>query len=201
MVISSWLALPEIPKSSTSKCRSGASVIKEAICTIEFPHSSHSHDLTKKTKEKTKTSWKKYKENVFKRICIVDNPRRVAKWSDCLFCASPASELPSVFFCQQYLSAIRLQSLNRQSPIYQLQFKKARLHLQLQIWSRALLPWKMSFQIWRPLKIFHNNNVFQWWSKDTTIWWYFTVLKGAFLLSIDYAATYILLGWYFCTLC
>ena len=59
-------------------------------------------------------------------ICIVDNPRRVAKWSDCLFCASPASELPSVFFCQQYLSAIRLQSLNRQSPIYQLQFKKAR---------------------------------------------------------------------------
>ena len=106
------------------------------------------------------------KEIQRERICIVDNPRRVAKWSDCLFCASPASELPSVFFCQQYLSAIRLQSLNRQSPIYQLQFKKARLHLQLQIWSRALLPWEMSFQIWRPLKIFHNNNVFQWWSKD-----------------------------------
>ena len=125
MVISSWLALPEIPKSSTSKCRSGASVIKEAICTIEFPHSSHSHDLTKKTKEKTKTSWKKYKENVFTYLHSWQPAQGCQViWLPILRIAS--FEAANRLFCQQYLSAIRLQSLNRQSPIYQLQFKKAR---------------------------------------------------------------------------
>ena len=51
MVIRSCLAVAEIPKSGSLKCRSGERVIKEAICTIEFPPSSHSHDHEAFSKE------------------------------------------------------------------------------------------------------------------------------------------------------